>query len=158
MRAIITTGTVVALLATGAGTAAARPADMPPSHETGVQRASIGAGAMRGIHADGLRLQAEAAAYRHDRDVAFATRRSRGGVPRQDLRSPDARDAAAGRRTGHGPQVVVVRQHAQPVRVTRLADSGFGWADAGIGAGLATALLLSAAGASALRRQHPAAP
>jgi hypothetical protein len=42
------------------------------------------------------------------------------------------------------------------VHVTRITDGGFDWADAGIGAGLATALLLSAAGASAIRRQHPA--
>ena len=34
------------------------------------------------------------------------------------------------------------------------ADSGFAWADAGIGAGLAAALLLSAAAASAIRRQR----
>jgi hypothetical protein len=44
------------------------------------------------------------------------------------------------------------------VRVTRapLVDGGFDWADAGIGAGLAAALLLSAAGASVLRRERPA--
>jgi hypothetical protein len=40
------------------------------------------------------------------------------------------------------------------VRVTRVADGGFDWSDAGIGAGLAAAVLLSAAGASTLRRQH----
>jgi hypothetical protein len=34
------------------------------------------------------------------------------------------------------------------------ADNGFSWGDAGIGAGLAAALLLSAAAASAIRRQH----
>ena len=34
------------------------------------------------------------------------------------------------------------------------ADSGFAWADAGIGAGLAAALLLSAAAASAIRRHR----
>ena len=39
------------------------------------------------------------------------------------------------------------------VRVTRV-DDGFDWADAGIGAGVATALLLlSAAGIAAIRRQ-----
>jgi hypothetical protein len=42
------------------------------------------------------------------------------------------------------------------VHVTRITDGGFDWADAGISAGLATALLPSAAGASAIRRQHPA--
>ena len=40
------------------------------------------------------------------------------------------------------------------VRVTRVAGGGFDWVDAGIGAGLAAALRLSAAGASTLRRQH----
>jgi hypothetical protein len=34
------------------------------------------------------------------------------------------------------------------------ADSGFAWTDAGIGAGLAAALLLSAAAASAIRRHR----
>jgi hypothetical protein len=40
-----------------------------------------------------------------------------------------------------------------PIRVTH-ADSNFDWVDGGIGAGLATALLLSVAGVSAIRR-HP---
>ena len=35
------------------------------------------------------------------------------------------------------------------------ADSGFDWAAAAIGAGLAAALLLTAAGVTAARRQHP---
>jgi hypothetical protein len=40
------------------------------------------------------------------------------------------------------------------VRVTRapLADGGFDWADAGIGAGLTAALLLGAARVAAIRR------
>jgi len=40
------------------------------------------------------------------------------------------------------------------VRVARapLADGGFDWADAGIGAGLSAALLLGAAGVAAIRR------
>ena len=43
------------------------------------------------------------------------------------------------------------------VRVTRV-DDGFDWADAGIGAGVATGLLLlSAAGLAAIRRQPRAA-
>ena len=44
-------------------------------------------------------------------------------------------------------------QTAPTVRVTT-ADNGVNWADIGIGAGLACALLLSAAGVSAARR-HP---
>jgi hypothetical protein len=44
------------------------------------------------------------------------------------------------------------------VRVTRV-DDGFDWADAGIGAGVATALLLlSAAGVAAIRRQPRMTP
>jgi hypothetical protein len=44
-----------------------------------------------------------------------------------------------------------------PVRIVHVtsAGSGFDWADAGIGAGLAAALLLTAAGVSTIRRQHP---
>jgi hypothetical protein len=37
------------------------------------------------------------------------------------------------------------------------ANGGFAWADAAIGAGLAAALLLTAAGVSAVRRQHATA-
>jgi hypothetical protein len=126
LRTILTTASVVALLATGAGSAAARPIDMPTTR--------IDADAMRGIHADAMRYKAEAAYYLHHRNVAPAGKH-------QDLRNADQRAPAA-------PPVV---------HVTRLADGGFDWADAGIGAGLAAALLLSAAGASAIRRQQPAA-
>ena len=45
-------------------------------------------------------------------------------------------------------------ERAPIVHVTRVADGGFDWTDAGIGAGLTAALLLSAAGVSSLRRQH----
>jgi hypothetical protein len=87
--------------------------------------------------------------------------------------SPDAaRQAAAMRSQGaQGPAtqslsdeqlatVAASRRPAPPpsVRVTRVADGGFDWADAGIGAGLAAALLLSAAGMSTIRRQHSLAP
>ncbi|MEA2282235.1 MAG: hypothetical protein QOK21_2842 [Solirubrobacteraceae bacterium] len=44
---------------------------------------------------------------------------------------------------------------APTVRVAPLADGGFEWADAGIGAGLAAGLLLSAAGVAAVRRHPP---
>jgi hypothetical protein len=46
-----------------------------------------------------------------------------------------------------------------PPRVVRtaVADPGFDWADAGIGAGLTVALLLAGAGAVAVRR-HPPMP
>jgi hypothetical protein len=44
---------------------------------------------------------------------------------------------------------------ASVVHVTRLADGGFDWADAGIGAGFAAALLVGAAGVSTVRRHPP---
>jgi hypothetical protein len=154
MRATLTAVTVAGLLTAGAGSAAARPADTPFPRPGDVPATRIDADAMRGVHADGLRLQAEAASVRHHAKGAHASKPARSALPRQDLRSPDARDAAAGRGTFNSPDVVVVKQR-QPVQVTRLADGGFAWADAGIGAALAAALLLSAAGAAALRRQHP---
>jgi hypothetical protein len=71
--------------------------------------------------------------------------------PRQDLRSPDARDAAAGRGTFNAPDVTVIKlpQSAPSPR------GGVDWADAAIGAGGATGLLaISLAGAMTLRRRH----
>jgi hypothetical protein len=57
---------------------------------------------------------------------------STGALGRQDLRSPDARDAAEGRGTFNSPQVVILRAAPQP----RPAPSpGIDWGDAGIGAG-----------------------
>src|SRR4051812_9069873 len=59
------------------------------------------------------------------------------GQPRQDLRSPDGRDAAAGRGTFNAPEVTVVRLEdpaSQP--------GGLDWGDAGIGAGGMLGLVL----------------
>jgi hypothetical protein len=68
----------------------------------------------------------------------------------QDLRSPDARDAAEGRGTFNSPRIVVVKAEPQ----TRPAlTSGFDWVDAGIGAGLTASLLLGAAGLASVRRR-----
>ena len=114
MRTIVTTASVIALLATGAGSAAARPIDP-------------------GIHAQGLRDKAEALFYLHHA-------------------SPDAQDVARGVYPGMQPVQAAVR----PTRPVEPAGSGFDWADAGIGAGFAVIVLVSAAGASALRRPHPA--
>jgi hypothetical protein len=111
MRTTITTASLVALLATGAGSAAASPRVDP------------------GIHAQGLRYKAEAAYYLHH------------------TTSPNAQDVARGVYPGMRP--------AQPARTVAVARSGFDWGDAGIGAGLTAALLLSAAGAAAVLRQHP---
>jgi hypothetical protein len=71
-------------------------------------------------------------------------------LARQDLRSPDARDAGEGRGTFNGPQVIVVR--AQPGTRPALTN-GIDWVDASIGAGLSAALLLGAAGVASRRRR-----
>ena len=120
MRSTLTTISVAALIAAGAGSAAAHPADMP----------SPGSDAA-------LRAQA---------DVPTA-------------RSDAAQHAQAMHTLGlHSRNVTGVATSTKPapspvVRVTRVND-GFDWADAGIGAGVATALLLlSAAGIAAIRRQ-----
>jgi hypothetical protein len=123
MRATLTTVSVAALLAAGAGTASARP-DMP----AGRADAAIHAAAMR---AQGLH-------HRHLDALAASGAATRG------LHYEQLAAVAASRES----------TPASTVRVTRAADGGFDWADAGIGAGLAAALLLSAAGVSTLRRQH----
>jgi hypothetical protein len=113
MRSTLTTASVVALLATGAGSAAARPID--PTD---------------GAPARPTPPTASQALRDHEHGIA---RSARPAVSASGQPAP-----------------------APVVHVTRLTDGGFDWADAGIGGGLAAALLLSAAGASALRRQHPA--
>jgi hypothetical protein len=60
----------------------------------------------------------------------------------QDNRSPDARDAAQGRGTFTAPGVTVVKV-TQPTETT---SGGFDWGDAGIGAGGVLALVLIAIG------------
>jgi hypothetical protein len=71
----------------------------------------------------------------------------------QDLRSPDAVDAAAGRGTFSAPDVLVVKlkePQAQPV------VDGIDWADAGIGAGAFTGLglVLLGGGLLIVQRRH----
>jgi hypothetical protein len=74
------------------------------------------------------------------RDAARAAE-TRHGQPRQDLRSPDAHDAADGRGTFSAPEVTVVK-------VTEPSHPGGGldWGDAGIGAGSMLGLILVALG------------
>ncbi len=76
------------------------------------------------------------------------------GGPRQDLRSPDAVDAANGRGMATAPDVVVVKvkdPQSQPS-----AGGGIDWGDAGIGAGgLAGITLVSLGGALLVaQRRH----
>jgi hypothetical protein len=63
-------------------------------------------------------------------------------TPRQDLRAPDTRDYADGRGTFNAPEVTVVKL-AQP---TPAADGGIDWGDVGIGAGSVLGLTLLALG------------
>jgi hypothetical protein len=71
--------------------------------------------------------------------------------PGRDLRSPDARDAAEGRGSFNAPEVTVVK-------VTEPSPSGGGidWGDAGIGAGGLLGLVLLALGSTLAitRRRH----
>jgi hypothetical protein len=62
---------------------------------------------------------------------SYGSYASPGDHPAQDVRSPDARDAAAGRGTFNAPDVTVVKL-AKPA--SGRADGGFDWSDAGIGA------------------------
>ena len=124
MRTTLTTISVAALIAAGAGSAAAHPADMPtPGGDAALnaQAATPTARTDAALHAKAMRSQG--LHYRHLTSVASSTKPA----------------------------------SAPTVHVTRV-DHGFDWADAGIGAGVATALLLvSAAGIAAIRRQPRAA-
>jgi hypothetical protein len=70
---------------------------------------------------------------------------------RQDLRSPDARDAAEGRGTSNSPQVVVVK--TQPQARPALTD-GIDWSDAVIGAGILVGMSLLALGSTLFITHH----
>ena len=120
MRTTLTALSVAALLAAGAGSAAARPADVP-------------------IPRSDAPLPAQ---------TEVPTARSDAAQHAQSIRS-------LGLQNRHLASVATSTKPAPApiVHVTRV-DDGFDWADAGIGAGVATALLLlSAAGVAAVRRQ-----
>jgi hypothetical protein len=74
----------------------------------------------------------------------------------QDNRSPDARDAAEGRGTFAAPRVTVVKVAAP----SATSNGGLDWGDAGIGAGAVLALSLLVVGGTLMvthRRRGPAA-
>ena len=73
----------------------------------------------------------------------------------QDLRSPDARDHAAGRGTFSSPNAIVVK--LQPSAST---DDGTAWPDVGLGAALVVTIVLVLGGGYAIvrRRAVVAAP
>jgi hypothetical protein len=114
MRSTLTALSVVALLAAGASSAAARPADMPIRH----------------VHV----------------------------ASRQPVAGPSV--GQQHRYLGSDARLVpspIASTPLRPVHVatTRVTDGGINWADVGIGAGLAAALLLSAAVVWAARREPP---
>jgi len=76
------------------------------------------------------------------RDAALAAH-ARQPQSRQDLRSPDTRDYAAGRGTFTAPEVTVVK-----VTEPSPPSAGLDWGDAGIGAGSMLGLILLALGSS----------
>src|SRR4051794_3911011 len=93
-----------------------------------------------------LAASAGPAAARPDEPNARAEAASHAAAVRaQGLYDEQRAAVAASRELVPGPPVI---------RVTRVAQDGFDWADAGIGAGLAVTLLLSAGGVATLRRQH----
>jgi|tagenome__1003787_1003787.scaffolds.fasta_scaffold20485651_1 hypothetical protein len=131
MRATLTATSVVVLLAASAGSAAARPDTSPnpvdaANHATSpAARPAVSPNRVDAAnHAAGM-LRLAARQRRADGDLTPVTS---AGTP------------------APAPIVHITREP--------LAEDGFSWADAGIGAGLATALLLGAAGASTRRRHH----
>ena len=80
-------------------------------------------------------------------DARAAALTAQAPTTRSDPRSPDTRDAAAGR-------VVSSSQPVEVVEVRSTTGGGFDWGDAGIGAGGAVALLLIGAGGVVLGVSH----
>jgi hypothetical protein len=76
----------------------------------------------------------------------YGSLRSSGAQARQDLRSPDARDAAAVRGAHRSPRVVVVRLPQPATASQPQSAGGIDWADAGIGAAGVVGLSLIALG------------
>jgi hypothetical protein len=80
-------------------------------------------------------------------------------TPTQNLQSPDARDAAAGRGTDNSPRVVFVKV---PQPSTAASTQGIDWTDAGIGAGGLLGLSLLGLGGTFVivhrKRAHDASP
>ena len=80
-----------------------------------------------------------------DMHASTAIAASRAGKV-QDLRSADARDAAAGRGTFNAPRVAVVKLPASSEQTSAPAGGGIDWSAAGIGAGGALTMVLLATG------------
>jgi hypothetical protein len=138
MRATLTTISAVALLAAGAGPAAART-DLPTARGDATLHAQA-------VHEQRLQRRLTTVA-RPDNPTARSGAALHAQAVREQRLQRRLTTAASAGEAAPAPIVRVIRA---PV-----TDGGFDWADAGIGAGLAAALLLSAAGVSAVRRQPP---
>lgn len=92
-----------------------------------------------------------AAAQQQDLRTPDARDAASVGQTPPDLRSADARDAAAGRGTFSAPQVTVIK-----VPQSTPSAGGMDWGDAGIGAGAILALIALGVGGSiaVVRRRH----
>lgn len=74
----------------------------------------------------------------------------------QNLTSPDAQDAAAGRGTNSAPEVTLVKVPAPATDdAGNSGGGGIQWADAGIGAGGMLGIVLLAGGTAALVTHRP---
>jgi hypothetical protein len=90
-------------------------------------------------------LAAPAAVAQQDLRSPDARDAARSAIAKQDLRSPDARDAAEGRGTFNAPEVTVVKV---PVTDPAPSASPRDWTAVAIGAGAALGLVLLALGAA----------
>ena len=121
----VTSIAAVAVLAAGAAPAAARP-QVPPSRIEAANRVPA------------VRSQALQGGLHSETTAGFPGERT------QDPRALANSSSLAG--TTAPPRPVVTAR-------ARVADAGFDWVDAGIGAGLSAALLLGAAGVASARRR-----
>jgi hypothetical protein len=107
----------------------------------------------------------DVAAAPQDLRAAAKTSSLAGTPARQEMRSSDARDAAAGRGTYNSPDVVIVKvpRSSQAAAPEPSSAGGIDWADAGIGAGSLLGLSLIGLGAGLVivhrrRAAHGAPP
>jgi hypothetical protein len=131
----------VAIAATSAPAASARPIDSQPSPEALPANPTPVAEASQDLRSPDTRDAAQG------RGIYAPMRPKDQAQPPQDLRSPDTRDFADGRGTYNSPDVVVVKA---PVSAPEPTATGIDWEDVGIGAGGLLAASLIALGGTLL--------
>jgi hypothetical protein len=131
----------VAIAATGAPAASARPIDSLPSSDALPAYPTPVAEASQDLRSPDTRDAAQG------RGIYAPMQPEDQALPPQDLRSPDTRDFAEGRGTYNSPDVVVVKA---PVPAPEPTATGIDWADVGIGAGGLLAASLIALGGTLL--------